>query len=209
MQRWTPLVIGTNNPAKFGRYQRILNRYAHLEILSPQDLQVKVNIFENGTTAQENAQAKARAYAQHTGFPALGVDEALYIPALPADEQPGVFVRRYAGTELSDKELLNIFLEKARRLAPENRFAQWLYAACLAFPDGQMYADESKYPCCLIAEPRLPYPPGYPLSALMVDVETGKSFSEMSPLEQQIREKPLSEMISRLMGAAGLDSLKD
>lgn len=199
------LVIGTHNSAKYNRYQRILSRYAHLEIISLHDLQIKGDILEGGATAQENARIKACAYAQHTGFPTLGVDEALYIPALPVEEQPGVFVRRYAGIELTDEALLNIFLEKARQLAPENRFAYWLYAACLAFPDGQMYEDESKYPCRLITQPHLPYPPGYPLSALMVDEQTGKAFGEMSPTEQQTRERPLSEMVTRLVRAACLD----
>ena len=200
----TYLLIGTKNLAKFNRYQRILSRYVHLTILSPGDLQVAVNIFENGISAQENARIKASAYVRGSGLPALGIDEALYIPALPADQQPGVFVRRYAGKELSDEGLLNVFLEKARQLAPKDRLVKWCYAACLALPDGQRYEDECESLGRLVDQPRLPYPPGYPLSALIVDAGTGKTFGEMSPKEKEAREEPLSQMVSRLVCAAHL-----
>jgi XTP/dITP diphosphohydrolase len=199
------LVIGTNNPAKFKRYQRILSRYPHLHVLSPEDIQAHPDFIEEGTSAQENARIKATAYARYTGLPALGIDEALYFPALPPEEQPGVLVRRYAGTEVPDEALLSIFLEKARQLEPEQRQAKWFFAVCLALPDGQIYEEEVEFSGMLTDQPHLPYPPGYPLSALLVDLRTGKAISALTPVEEEIREKPLAEMVSRLIHVAGLD----
>lgn len=199
------LVIGTTNPAKLRRYKRILSRYPHLHVLSPEDIQAHLDLAEEGETAQENACIKAAAYARYSGLPAMGIDEALYFPALPPEEQPGVWVRRYAGAEAPDEALLSIFLEKAARLPPEQRQANWVFAVCLAFADDLTYEGEVEFPGMLTDQPHLPYPPGYPLSALLVDLRTGKAISALTPAEAETRESPLVELVSRLIHAAGLD----
>ena len=197
------LLIATHNPAKLRRYQAILASFSALAVLAPGDLGMNLAVEESGATAAENARRKAAAYAAASGLPSLGIDEALYIPALPPEEQPGVFVRREGGRAQTDEELLAVYLQKARRLSTEQRAVQWIYAICLALPDGRTFAAQSGWSGWLSDQPCLPYPPGYPLSAVLLDGQTHKPVNRLSEEETRLREAPLAravgDLVSRLL----------
>lgn len=193
------LLIATHNPAKFRRYQAILALYSHLTILAPADLGLNLAVEENGTTAAENAARKATTYAAASGLPSLGIDEALFIPALPPEEQPGVFVRRESGRTLSDDELLEVYLQKARSLLPEQRGVQWVYAICLALPDGRTFEAQSGWAGWLSDQPCLPFSPGYPLSAVLLDGQTRKPLNRLSEEETRRHEASLAQAVSKLV----------
>lgn len=193
------LLIGTQNPAKLERYRTILEEIPGLEIVSPQETGVTLSIAEDGASAGDNAWIKARAYMQATGLPTLGVDEALYFNTLPLQEQPGTHVRRYLGHAASDEELLVAFLEKVKRLTPEERAVTWVYAVCLAMPDGRELANQAEIPAVFIDQPVLPILPGYPLSSILFNTEIGKVHREMSPDENRRRLRPLYEKVQALV----------
>lgn len=193
------LLIGTQNPAKLARYRTILAEIQGLEIVSPEDIGVTPSIVEDGTSAADNARIKACAYMQASGLPTLGVDEALYMDALPPDKQPGTYVRRYLGHAASDEELLLAFLEMVKRLAPEERTITWVYAVCLAMPDGRELQDQAEIPAVFIDEPVLPILPGYPLSSILFNTAIGKVHREMSPDEERQRLGPLYEKVQALI----------
>lgn len=202
-----PLLIATGNPSKFNRYREILAQFPRLKVLSPRDLGLSVPVDESGAAAAENARFKAEAYLAASGLPALGIDEALNIPALLPEEQPGVMVRRFgakSGGALDDEELLQAFIAVARRLAPSQRAVRWTFAVCLALPDGRRLAEEAGWDGVLTDHPRLPYPPGYPLSAILVDAGTGKPVSLMTDAERRQRDLPLAAAVRRLVLAAGM-----
>ena len=155
-----PLLIATRNPAKLERYRRALDRFSDLPVLTPQEVNLDLAVEEDGATAAENASLKARAYAEAALLPALGIDEALFIPALPPSQQPGVLVRRNGGRSLTDEELLDTYLERARSLAPEQRAVQWIFALCLALPDGRSFSDQAGWNGWLSDRAYLPYQPG-------------------------------------------------
>ncbi len=193
------LLIGTQNPAKLARYRTMLDEIPGLELVSPQDIGVALSIVEDGASAADNAWIKARAYAQATGLPTLGVDEALYMDALPPDEQPGTYVRRYLGHAASDEELLHAFMEKVKHLAPKERAVTWVYAVCLAMPDGSEREDQAEIPAVFIDRPVLPLLPGYPLSSILFNAEIGKVHREMSSDEERQRLMPLYEKVQALV----------
>jgi inosine/xanthosine triphosphate pyrophosphatase family protein len=198
------LLIATTNPAKLARYQRLLGGYDNLSPLSPEDLDLTVSIQEAGSTPQANARLKAEGCQRASGLACLGIDEALYIPALPADEQPSVYVRRQSGERLSDQALLEAYLDKARRLSFEQRIVKWVFALCLALPDGSVFEEETGYAGRFSLQPRLPYTQGYPLSALLVDDLSGKPVLDLTEEETRQREKPIAKALERLFRAAGL-----
>jgi inosine/xanthosine triphosphate pyrophosphatase family protein len=105
--------------------------------------------------------------------------------SLPPDEHPGTYVRRYLGHAASDEELLLAFLEKVKHLAPEKRAVTWVYAVCLAMPDGHELKDEPEIPAVFIDQPVLPILPGYPLSSILFNTEIGKVHREMSLEEER------------------------
>lgn len=194
------LLIATRNPAKLERYRRALAQFPDLLVLSPLDVGLDLAVVEEGGSAADNARLKAHIYAAAAGLPALGIDEALFIPALPPDQQPGVLVRRNGGRPLLDEELLEVFLERARSLSPEQRAVQWVFALCLALPDGRSFSDQAVWGSRLSDWPHRPYPPGYPLSAVLIDAETGKPVTRLSEAEARRRDRPVYEAAARLVG---------
>lgn len=122
-----------------------------------------------------------------TGLPTLSADDALYIDALPPDEQPGVDIRRYLGGEPSDKEILRAILQIVTGLPQAERRVTWTYAFCLALPDGREISDEAVVQAVLIDRPVLPILPRYPLSSILFNTEIGKVHREMSPQEERRR----------------------
>lgn len=198
------ILIGAGNPAKFSRYRAILAQFPHLNAVGLADVPPGAPVIEDGATAESNARKKARAYAVVSGLPTLSVDEALTLPELPAAEQPGTHVRRYQGREATDEDLLAIYLERARRLAPHERAAIWVYAICLAFPDGREYCGQVELHKRLADRPSLPMVPGYPLSSLLVDLGTGKAIRDLTPDEERQHLQPVYEAVAGIIRAAGL-----
>ena len=79
-----------------------------IEVMIPKDLGIKLEIDEDGKTTVENATKKAQAYYDYTKMPTImptiAGDSAMYIAALPEEKQPGLYIRRVGGRELSDEE---------------------------------------------------------------------------------------------------------
>jgi XTP/dITP diphosphohydrolase len=194
------LLIATQNPAKLRRYRTLLADYPDLKLLAPSDLALSLDVVESGSRASENARLKAQAYAIASGLPALGIDEALFFPALPPEQQPGVWVRRRGGKAQDDEQLLATFLGLARALPPERRRVMWQFALCLALPEsGELYQEEAHWSGTLSEQPTRPYSPGYPLSAILIDDLSGKPVLRMTEQELRERERPLAEALNRLL----------
>lgn len=198
------LVIGTTNSAKFQRYQTILASYRDLEVVSLNAFENIPSVTEDGLTAAENAHKKARAYATALNLPVLSIDESLTIPGLPENEQPGVNVRRYLGEAATDGQLLEAFLEIARRLPAEKRFMVWIYAIHLVFPDGRNFSAEVELTKKLLTQPSLPVPTGYPLSAIQADLKSGKPLRDLSAAEEREHLAEVYEKVANIVRWAGL-----
>ena len=193
------LLIGTGNPAKFARYRAMVNENPRVRAIPPTDLGLSLSISEDGVTAEENAQIKARAYRQESGLPTLAIDEALYIDALPDQEQPGLNVRRYLGEHATDEELLWAFTSLAKRIPPENRSVRWTYALCLALPDGRELTDVALLEAIMIDDPVLPIIPGYPLNSILLNPYFGKVHRNLSPIENRHRLSDVYAAVQKLV----------
>ncbi|HAZ48862.1 MAG TPA: hypothetical protein DDW76_14680 [Cyanobacteria bacterium UBA11369] len=197
------IIIGTKNSAKFNRYKTILSQMPNLEVLSLKDIHITLPIIpEDGMTAEENASKKARAYAKYTGLSTLSVDEALYIGGLSPEQQPGTNVRRYKGKELTDDEMLNLYLGIIKDIPPEKRTATWIFAICLVLPNGQEFSEKVELYEKLSEHPSLPIIPGYPLSSLIYSPVIGKIYRDFTPEEESKRLRPIYKKVSKIIQAA-------
>ena len=66
-----------------------------IELITPYDINLDLEVEENGETVTENAILKAKAYYEKVNIPTLAADSALYIEKF--DKQPGLFARRVNG----------------------------------------------------------------------------------------------------------------
>ena len=109
------LFYATGNTSKIYTMRRRLAGLP-VELVTPQDLGLYLDVVEDGKTADENALKKAQAYYDVLHIPTVAGDSAFYIEGLPEDEQPGLHVRRVNGKDLSDEEMIAHYSAVAARM---------------------------------------------------------------------------------------------
>lgn len=88
------VVVATQNAGKLAEIRTALD-ISGWEFVTPADLDASpIDVDETGTTFEENARLKARAYHETFGLPALADDSGLEVDALGG--APGVYSSRYA-----------------------------------------------------------------------------------------------------------------
>ena len=80
-------VLATHNPGKLKEMADILSGLG-VEVVSPADVGISVDVEETGTTFAENAMLKAKAICAASGLPAIADDSGLCVDALNGG--PGV-----------------------------------------------------------------------------------------------------------------------
>ena len=92
-------VLATNNAKKRKEMAEILGKLG-VEVVSPKELGIHIEVEETGTTFAENAMLKAKAICEAAGLPAIADDSGLCVDALNGG--PGVYSARYGGEGLDD-----------------------------------------------------------------------------------------------------------
>lgn len=172
------VLIATKNNGKVEIYSNILKEIG-LEFCSLKDLEVDVEVDENGKDESENAYLKAKAYHEATGLPVISNDSGLIIEKFKPEDQPGVFVRRYGGRELSDQETIDIFAKKLEEVGGESN-SYFRVALCLCDKNGVYHHGEFKSYRYMISKPSKVIQKGLPLRSLDYNKEFGMYMSEMS-----------------------------
>ena len=124
----------TNNQKKLKEIQRILDSFG-ITAKTLKELDINVEIEENGTTFEENAVIKAKAIAEISGMPAISDDSGLEVDAL--NGAPGVYTARFAGEHATDDENIDKLLAEMEGVEKEKRTARFVSAVCLYMPDGR------------------------------------------------------------------------
>jgi XTP/dITP diphosphohydrolase len=94
------LLVATNNAGKLREFERLL---AHLpaEVVSPEQIGLRLDVPEPHQTYAENAAAKADAFCRASGLLVLADDSGLEAAAL--DWGPGVRTGRFGGPQVADR----------------------------------------------------------------------------------------------------------
>ena len=104
-------VLATHNPGKLKEMAAILGRFG-VEVVSPKDMGITVDVEETGTTFAENAMLKAKAICKAANLPAIADDSGLCVDALNGG--PGVYSARYGGEGLDDRGRCMLLLNNLR-----------------------------------------------------------------------------------------------
>ena len=132
-------VLATQNPKKREEMAAILADLG-VEIVTEEEIGVKVEVEETGETFAQNAALKAKAVTEATGLPAIGDDSGLCVDAL--NGAPGVYSARYGGEGLDDAGRCRLLLDSLRGLA--DRRAHFETVICCAFPNGEWIAAQGR-----------------------------------------------------------------
>ncbi len=126
--------VATNNQKKLKEIQRILDSFG-IQAKTLKELNIQVEIEENGTTFEENAVIKAKTIADISKLPTISDDSGLEVDFL--NGAPGVYTARYAGEHATDDENIDKLLASLKDVSRENRNARFVSAVCLYMPDGR------------------------------------------------------------------------
>lgn len=168
----------------------------NIDLISVNDIDVKLDIVESGKTAIENARIKALAYFNATGIPTIAMDDNLFFENVDDDIQPGVYVRRVNGKELSDEEMIEYYSNLAKKYGDNGRLtARWVY--------GMVYIDSKKedefmwslddFYIVDVASDKIN--PGYPLNSISINKKLNKYFTDIFEEEKLLVKKDINEVI--------------
>ena len=132
-------VLASHNPGKIKEMSAILAQFG-VEVVSPKELGITVDVEETGTTFAENAMLKAKAICAASGLPAIADDSGLCVDALNGG--PGVYSARYGGEGLDDKGRYTLLLNSLR--GQTTRAAHFACAIACAFPNGDTLTAEGR-----------------------------------------------------------------
>ena len=170
-------VLATHNPGKLREMGEILKDFG-IEVVSPRDLGITVDVEETGTTFAENAMLKAKAICKEANLPAIADDSGLCVDAL--NGAPGVYSARYGGEGLDDRGRYMLLLSSLRG-AP-TRAAHFACAVACAFPNGDTLTAEGR------CDGSIAYAPlgegGFGYDPVFLLPGTGKTFGQLTQEEK-------------------------
>lgn len=172
------ILIATGNTGKIMIYSTILKELG-LKFCTLKDIKVNIDVEETGSTTEENAKIKALAYYNATGMPTLSNDSGLTIEKLAPEDQPGIFVRRYQGRELTDEETIKIFSKKLHEVGGSSS-SYFDVSLALVDAKGILHSRNFKSFRLMVENPSNIIVPRLPLRSLDYDPVSKRYMSEMT-----------------------------
>lgn len=189
------LVIASNNPGKLREIGQILAPLG-IEVIPQSQLGIS-EADEPHATFVENALAKARHAASHSGLPALADDSGICVDALGG--APGVLSARFAGEPRSD-ERNNLKL--VQMVGREHDRSAHYYCVIVLMRHGddpQPVIAEGEWHGQILTVPR--GSGGFGYDPLFLDPASGKTGAELSATRKNRishRGKALAALLKRL-----------
>lgn len=135
------LLIATNNKGKIKELHELLDDTG-IELVTPSQINLDLDVIEDGLTYAENATRKAVAFARASGLISLADDSGLEVDAL--NGEPGLYSARYGATDgekLSDAGRRAFLIQKLQG-KPRPWTARFHATIAIAIPNGEMHLAE-------------------------------------------------------------------
>ena len=194
------LVIATGNPKKLKEFERLLAPLG-IEVIAQSAFNVP-EAPEPYCTFLENALAKARNAAHHTGLPSLADDSGICVHALGGN--PGVNSAYYGGPRKSDADNNAKLLRDMQGSADRGAHYTSLLALVMCEHDPEPIIAEGRWYGQVIDTPR--GNDGFGYNPHFFDVEMNLSAAEMT-LDQKVarshRGKAMAKLIAELQERLG------
>ncbi|MGB6127201.1 MAG: non-canonical purine NTP pyrophosphatase [Psychrilyobacter sp.] len=182
------ILYGTRNDAKVKQIKEALNGM-DIEIIGLNDINKKIpKVIEDGKTPLENAKKKAESYFQEFKIPIFSCDSGLYFEGVKDVDQPGVYIRRVKGIELSDDEMIEYYSNIAKKNGGEiiSRYENAIYLKIDENTSFKYQGPEISFDKFIISEK--PYDlkiKGFPLDSLSKNIITNKYYLEEKKTDEQ------------------------
>lgn len=175
------LLIATNNQGKVKELKDLL-RDTGIQLITPAQINLDLDVVEDGHTYAENATKKAIAFAQASRLISLADDSGLEVDAL--NGAPGLYSARYGssnGEKLSDKDRRDYLLKNLKD-KPRPWTARFHATIAIAIPNGETRLSEGFCEGEII--PRERGSGGFGYDPVFLLSELGKTMAELSMEEK-------------------------
>ncbi|MGQ9515714.1 MAG: XTP/dITP diphosphatase [Anaerolineae bacterium] len=201
MSRPVKLLVATNNAGKLREYMALLADLP-LQLTTPEQEGIELEVEEDGASFSENALLKARAYCAVSRLPTLADDSGLEVDALGGG--PGVYSARYAGRGATDRQRYEKLLKALQGVPPAQRTARFRCVIALVLPDGTEEISEGECEGVIIDSPRGEYGFGY--DPVFYIPALGKTMAELpQELKNRIIHRARALMLMKPILRALLD----
>ena len=197
------VVLATRNPHKIVELSRIFEDAGiKVRLIGLDAFPEAPDVVEDGLTFADNALKKARAIAEHTGFPAIADDSGLCVHAL--NGMPGVFSARWAGRQHDDGANLRLLLDQIADVPDRQRGAQFVCAAAVVVPGSAESVVEGTVAGHVIRQPRGHRGFGY--DPIFVPDGDTRTTAELDPAEKDRIShrgravRALAPIVAKLLG---------
>ena len=188
------IIFATKNQGKLKEIKEILKDYT---VLGMEEVDVHIDVIEDGSTFEENAMKKAVQIMQATGKVVLSDDSGMEIDYL--GNEPGVDSANYMGRETPYDIRNAAILDKLEDASEEARGARYIAVIVAAFPDGKTLSAKG------VMHGRIGYEQrgcgGFGYDPIFYPMGMDKSVAELSPDEKNAishRGCALREMVELL-----------
>lgn len=190
------IVFATGNETKAKRFSKGLEKY-NINVLSLKDLNVKLDVEENGNNAIENALIKARECYKITNMPTIGMDDTLYLEGVDDSLQPGMYVRRVNGKVLSDEEMIEHYTNLVKKYGANGKLnCKWVYGLAVINELGREFTYTwYKDDFYMVDIPSKIINPGYPLNSISKYKKIDKYFTEITDKDKSLIEFDESDVV--------------
>lgn len=175
------LLIATNNQGKVKEFQNLL-KDTGIELVTPAQINLDLDVIEDGDSYAENAAKKAVAFARASRLISLADDSGLEVKAL--DGAPGLYSARYGsrnGEKLSDKDRRAHLLQNLQG-KPRPWTARFHATIAIALPNSEIHLAEGFCEGEIIPEER--GTGGFGYDPIFLLSEMGKTMAELSMEEK-------------------------
>ena len=180
-QEMKKLLIATNNKGKLAEFQDLLTGM-DIELVTPSQIQLDLDVEEDGTTYAENATKKAIAFANASGLISLADDSGLEVDAL--NGEPGLYSARYGstnGVKLSDAERRKYLISQLQG-KPQPWTARFRATIAIAQPESTPQLTEGVCEGEIIPEDR--GTGGFGYDPIFLLTELGRTMAELTREEK-------------------------
>lgn len=179
------LILASNNLKKIKEIKDIL-KGLNFEVFSLNDMNIDIEVEEDGETFEENAKKKAYEIYQYllkrgeTNFIVLSDDSGLEVDCL--NGEPGVYSARYAGEHGNDYNNNVKLLEEMKGVKGIDRSAKFVCVIAIVFEDGTIETVRGEVTGYIIEE--LKTEGGFGYDPIFYSSDLDKTFGEATAEEK-------------------------
>lgn len=179
------VILASNNIKKIKEIKEILTGYP-FEVYSLNDMNINIDVEEDGLTFEDNAKKKAIEIHQYlinngeSNFIVLSDDSGLEVDCL--NGKPGVYSARYSGEHGNDYKNNIKLLQEMKDFKGDDRSARFVCVIAVVFEDGSVKTVRGEVEGTIIEE--LKTEGGFGYDPLFFHRGLNKTFGEATPEEK-------------------------